>query len=116
MNMGTTSLDATNEAYQKRVANLAAANKGQSEEVEDVNEGITQSYPVEADDDEAPEEPVDISNGTVSEDLRADEPTPDMSWKKEQIIDHIEESDVDGDRDDLEKLTKTQLIELLTEG
>ena len=106
MNMGTTGLDATNEAYRKRA--------GLDKDVTVVLDELDATPPApEVEDDEELSE--GVSNGSVSEDLRADEPEPDMSWKKDAIIDRLVESGVDAPRDELEKMTKLQLIERFTD-
>ena len=109
-----TSIESTNEAYQTRVDGLAASYADRTAEAEEARKesGIVsveaplsesaEFQAVAADDDEV----------TTEED---GEPTPDMSWKKDAIVDYIVESGVEVERDELEKMNKADLLERFTD-
>jgi len=110
-----TSMKAVNDSYQSRVGNLEAAKEGKVEEAKEAQD-VTADEEV-IDGPLLPEVVADeeVADEEVDED--EDGPTPDMSWTKEKIVDYFVEndSDVGVDRGELEKLTKTQLLDRLTD-
>ena len=107
----TSSLAPVAAAYQGRVDALEAANKANTEAAKPVSDDADAAQVIPAEDwdgDGLKEDDLEITDEA--------EPAPDMSWKKDDIIDYlIVKSDDEVDREELEVLTKTQLLERVTD-